>query len=175
MKNPVSFDNNFVDGKFVPDKKLLSLAESFSKKYKKLKTGIYRRGKYTIVYKKEIVDSFGVPQHTNARIGNDTGVIQLGMKSLAQKEYDSNYVFYIILWCIACKHFFDVYGCNGIDFGKPYYMADEATLKYYVEHTNRPIKNLMIGMLHLFKDAADQKFNMKRIKAIKKLVNKQSK
>lgn len=143
--------------KFTPDKELLDFAESFSKIYKKSRGSFFisKNKKYQIRYLSRIPKT-----NTCVRIGTKTGIIEMDKTLLKAKAYTPDFVFFMVLWCIACKE------QNG-DFAK----SDIETIKYY-QTTDRSIKNIFLGYLHLFSKTINVEFNKNRYIALRNYILK---
>lgn len=149
---------------FNPDVELVEFAKDFSDKYMKLNSGTYSSdgGKYRIDYLEKIRDKVtGNIIDTPARIGHKSRVIELDRESLMQWKDNSDFIFYLILWCIAkveCKE------CEDNDT-----YADIFVLGYYLT-TGRSVKNMILGFLDLTNNAKNREHNTKRYRAIDKYI-----
>ena len=74
---------------------------------------------------------------------------------LKNKEYTSDFVFFIIIWCASC------YELENLA------MADKAVIGYYLT-TGRSKKNLMLGYIKLFSSNID--LNKERLELIRKML-----
>jgi hypothetical protein len=123
---------------FTPDPELVSFADDFSTKYEKLSEGDYfsEKEKYQIKY----LPGFECNgPNFLARINNTTGIIEINRFAFLNiKGFTTDFVFFIILWCVACRQ------CAGNVF-----KADEITFRYY-HTTKRSVKNVLVGMINIF-------------------------
>lgn len=132
-----------VSYQFLPDSELLNFAKQFSDNYKKLSVGEYFSGdkKYHISYLARIKDkNTGKILTTGARISTMTGIIELDKFIFKSKEYTPDFLFFIILWCVAC---------NNQENKGDMKMADKMAVEYYLT-TGRSKKNLALGYIKLF-------------------------
>ncbi len=81
-------------------------------------------------------DLFSPRLKTSARASKYTGIIELD-KIAFNEGYTPDFIFFIILWCVA------------INYNNDPFMADSLTTKYYLE-TGRSKKNLALGYIKLF-------------------------
>lgn len=128
---------------FNPDDELVEFAKEFSDKYKSIKEGVYvsSNGNYTISYLDLIIDYKTLNVlNTTARISNIYKVIELNRLSLLNENYNSDYVFYIILWLVA-KYMFHKENKSDTH-------IDVLVLNYYAT-TGRSLKKHGIR-IHLF-------------------------
>ncbi len=89
---------------FNPDSELVEFAKDFSDKYRILSAGRYESngGKYTIDYLDQIRDKVTKAIiNTLARIGHNSKIIQLDRSKFMSSKENSDFVFFLILWCIA--------------------------------------------------------------------------
>lgn len=130
------FTSNF---KFVPDAELLKFADEFSKVYKLYSAGDYfsDNKKYHIRYLDTLEKS-----NTPARVCINNGKIELVKDKLLSEKYTSDYVFYIIFWCIIETKVTNLK------------VSDKVALDYYAT-TGRSIKNVLKGILYSFNNAKE--------------------
>lgn len=155
MKKEKQENNDCV---FLPDSELLDFAKEFSDNYKRLTVGNYFSSKktYHIKYLTKVVDNItGKQLTTGARISNDTGIIQFDKSLFKSKEYTSDFIFYIIIWCVSC-----VNQSNKGDVKS----ADKNAIKYYLK-TGRSKKNIAMGYVKLFSSVSTD-LNKERIELI---------
>ena len=155
MKKEKQENNCYV---FLPDSELLDFAKEFSDNYKRLTVGNYFSSKktYHIKYLTNVIDDItGQKLITGARISNHTGIIQLDKSLLKSKEYTSDFIFYIIIWCIACN--------NQSNKGDVKW-ADKYAINYYLT-TGRSKKNIAMGYVKLFSSISTD-LNKERIELI---------
>lgn len=136
---------------FIPSMELLELATWFSLNYKHIAPGTYKSSneKYTISY----VQDLNVPTKTLARIGHDSGIIQISKKQARNSSYTDHFIFYLILWCV----------CRRTDPSE--ITADRLTLEYYLK-TGRPAHDIYEGCRELLVDQSPSELNVKRMKGI---------
>ncbi|MFA7307630.1 MAG: hypothetical protein WC026_13260 [Hyphomicrobium sp.] len=140
---------------FKPNEELLEFAKEFSDSYTKLRVGDYvsNAETYKIKYLSQIKDK-GVHNKTGARVSNSTGIIELDKKILKHKCITPDFVFLLILWCIAryeSKYLFS-----------SELVADETSLKYYLT-TVRSKRNAIVGWVKLLSHAQTEQ-NKERLK-----------
>lgn len=149
---------------FLPDPELLNFAKQFSDIYKKLTVGEYfsDEKKYHIKYLERIKDkNTGRILNTGARISNMTGIIELDKYIFKRKEYTPDFLFFIILWCVAC---------NEQENKENMKMADKMVMEYYLT-TERSKKNLEMGLIKLFSKALTD-MNKERYELIAQMLGK---
>lgn len=135
------------------DLELLKFAKEFSDNYKNYSVGEYFSDdkKYTIRYIEEIE---GIK--TGAKISHKTGIIEIDKSIFKREGYNSDFVFYIILWCVICKEYLDIK------------KADRIAIEYY-STTKRSKKNLKTGYLRLFSDVPTE-LNKERYELIEEML-----
>ena len=147
-----------VSYRFLPDSNLLNFAKQFSDNYKKKSAGEYFSDdkKYHIKYLARIKNkNTGKVLTIGARISNMTGIIELDKFIFKSKQYTSDFLYFIILWCVARKN-----QENRGDIK----MADKMAIEYYLT-TERSKKNLALGCKKLF-TANQTKLNKERYELI---------
>jgi hypothetical protein len=142
--------------KFILNDELIKFATEFSEKYRELDLGEYfsDNKKYHIKYFPTIKDTFtGV---IPVRVSNVTGIIEIDKSFFDAGCYTSDFVFYIIIWCVAC-------------FKQPergnIKMADKISVEYYIT-TKRSRKNLKIGLINFFDKCDNKVTNKERFEEI---------
>ena len=134
-----------VSYQFLPDSELVSFAKQFSDNFKLFSVGDYfsDNKKYHIKYLKELTEH-GRKLKTIARIANTSEFIELDKKGLKNKIYTADWVFFIILWCVAMRQVKDAIE------------ADRMTVDYYFGESvfngeeKKTKKNIFSGCLKLF-------------------------
>jgi len=165
LKNKKAKDNivkPVVSYQFLPDSELLNFAKQFSDNYKKWSVGEYFSDykKYHISYFERIKDKItGKVLTTGARISNMSGIIELDKFIFKSKEYTPDFLFFIILWCVAC---------NGQENKGDMKMADKLAVEYYLT-TERSKKNLAFGYIKLFSKVATE-LNKERYELIAQML-----
>lgn len=140
---------------FNPSEELIKFAKDFSGKWENLSCGVYKSSneKYTIHYKEKLLDQKTNEEvNTNVRIGHSTGRIEISKKRITELNTNKDYLFFIILWCIAQLHL------------NNYSEADIQTIKYYLS-TGRSKINLLNDYINLFKTAPSE-LNRERMEKI---------
>jgi hypothetical protein len=124
---------------FLPDRELLDFAQEFSDNYKDLAAGKYLSSheNYRISYLDRMKDKSGSVLQTGARYAQRANVIELDKFIFKKKDYTPDFLFFIILWCAACK-----YGMGRTK------MVDKMVVEYYLT-TGRARHNLMHGFTQL--------------------------
>jgi hypothetical protein len=148
---------------FNPDAELVEFAKDFSGKYKSIEEGFYAssNGNYNISYLDLIIDYKTLNVlNTTARISNIYQVIEINRLSLLNENYNSDYVFYIIIWLVA-KHMYHKENKSDT-------YVDILVLNYYVT-TGRSLKNMALGFIHSIKNH-NSEYNHKRYLAIDKYI-----
>lgn len=149
---------------FNPDAELVEFAKDFSDKYRKISAGIYKSNgdKYTIDYLEQIRDKVTKSiVNTIARIGHNSKLIQLDRGKFMSYKENSDFVFFLILWCIAKVE------CQKCKYNDSY--TDIFVLGYYLT-TGRSIKNMVLGFLDMIKNVENMEHNKKRYLAIDKYI-----
>lgn len=155
---------------FNPDSELVDFATYFSDNYKTLEVGGYFSDvdNYEIRYLDRITDiGNGDYIESNARVCvgttdenlfNRNGIIELDKTKLSVSQITSDYVFFIILWCV----------CKSINSTESLFNIDELVVMYYLT-TGRSNKNLSLGIIELFRSSPSS-INLDRYKRINKLL-----
>lgn len=146
---------------FTRNNELLELALEFSNNYKKNKVGDYYSSnrKYHIKYCKRLKDEFtGEPLTTAARVCNETGVIELDKELFKNQEYTSDFVFFIITWCVV-RHALQDSNIKE---------ADKISLEYYLT-TKRSKRSIMQGWGKLLSTVPTE-LNMERLKQVTEIL-----
>lgn len=128
---------------FSPSEELVSFAKYFSDNWENLSCGQYKsdNGRYTIRYKEKLLDQKTNEElNTNVRVSHDSGIIEISKKRITELNTNKDYLFFIILWCIAQLHL------------KNYTESDIQTIQYYLT-TGRSKMNLLNDYIGLFKTA----------------------
>ncbi len=161
---------------FNPDSELVDFATYFSDNYKDLEVGSYFSDvdNYEIKFLDRITDSnTGCFINTNARVCigtedenlfNRNGIIELDKTKLSVSQITTDYVFFIIMWCV-CKSNNSTVSCFNID---------ELVVNYYIT-TGRSSKNLVLGIIELFRHAPSLINNERYILINKLLLDNQNK
>lgn len=147
---------------FNPDDELLKFAKWFSENYQLLKPGdFYSDNKnYHVKYKQHLTDNItGLTMATNARVGMTSGTIELDKTKFSVASYSPNFMFYIILWCVAEKK-------NKGNL----FLSDEECCNYYLT-TNRDVKDLINGYLETVKLAMNTEITKQRLPKLSKLLS----
>lgn len=155
---------------FEPDKELLDFADYFSKNYKTLPIGITLEGsggdyfsdnkKYHIKYVDKIIDITGHEPKTDVRIGHTTKVIEVSKSFLDTFENNSDYLFFVILWCIVKVESKERNDSK----------ADITTMEYYMK-TGRSVKNVLVCFVAVLQRVNHSEAHQ-RIKALLEFTNK---
>lgn len=146
---------------FTPDEELLKFATYFSEYYEKLDVGDYSsdNGNYNIRYMKRIINN-GEVSNTGARVGLNSGIIEMDEFIFKNKEYSSDYIFFLILWfTVNRKYYSDVK------------LVDKISVEYYLK-TLRSKDNLSNGWMKLFSPYKDDPLIVERTKAMLELLDK---
>lgn len=133
--------------KFQIDSELIDFADSFSKKFPKLPTGVFNSDKmnYSLICMKKIGRS-----NTGARIGKNSSIIELDQSILSKTSQD--FVFIVIIWCVI-RH---------IGFKEE--EADLIAFEYY-KTTGRKLENFTSGCFDIL-ERVPTELNKQRIKNI---------
>lgn len=148
-----------LDNIFNPDTELIEFAKYFSDNYKNLKEWVYlsEKANYKISYIDSIVDAKTLNLvNSTARISTISKVIEINRLSLLNGNYNSDYVFYLILWLVA-KDKFHLENKSDTH-------VDILVLNYYVT-TGRSLKNMALGFIYSIKNNISD-YNHKRYLAI---------
>lgn len=137
------------------DIELLKFAKEFSEKYQTLNDGLYASDNST--YKIQYLIELEVETEI-ARISHKTGIIQLRKSSIIKEPYTKDFVFFLIIWCVACKEV------------KLNTLADEIATYIYIRD-NRSKGDLIKGFSNMLK-LRNNKENILRIRHIKNLIDK---
>ena len=146
---------------FLPDSELLNFAKYFSDNYKELNVGEYfsENKKYQIKYLARIRDKSTLKVlNAGAIVSNMTGIIELD-KFIFSKGYTSDFLFFIIIWCVAC---------NSQENKGDMKMADKLAVEYYLT-TGRSKKNLALGYVSFFSKVLTE-LNKERYEIITKML-----
>jgi hypothetical protein len=147
---------------FVPDEELLNFATEFSNQYKSLGLGNYcsDNQQYKIKLNERNKDSkTGMVANSPFRIGVSSGIIEIDKFMSENENYTPDFLFFIILWCVACKRY-----TKSLDF-KP---IDQMTTEYYLT-TERSKNNLLKGYTQLLKNT-EYIESLKRMEIIRNLL-----
>lgn len=133
---------------------LLQFADDFSRGYTSSNEGLYisDNGRYMLKY----VTSIDYVSPKAARISNRTGVIELDKTLLSSDKYHSDFVYYLIIWCIIeniCR--------NPI-------MSDAVVIKFYL-HSKRSRRNVVIGYLEMLKHSISET-NKERLELVRDMM-----
>lgn len=153
-------DLNF---KFIPEQELFDFAKQFSENYRTLTVGEYFSNdrKYQIKYLERIIDkNSGRKLNTGARISHTTGIIEIDKLIFESEQYTSDYLFFIILWCVVEK------------MKRNPRLSDKITVEYYLT-TGRSKKNLLIGYAKLFSSVMTE-LNVDRYKLLLEMLEEKS-
>lgn len=145
----------------IVDDELLELAYYFSDNYRSLKVDTYfsKDKTYCIEYLDRIIIGMsGEWDKTGVRVAMQAGVIEMDKTILSDEEYTSDFIFYLIIWCISRRQ------------NDSIIQADNAAIKYY-QSTRRSIKNLLKGFAKLVSNS-NTALNMRRTENILYRTNK---
>ena len=131
------------------DKYFLKFANDLSKNYKSLKDGdvfvndsntmLKGKGKeYKVIIRETLMDNDRCVL-TPARVGVSSGIIELQLSVMREKEFSQEIIYFWLLWCQAMVQ----YKHNDI------YRADMMALRQYLKE-NRSRKKLLIGICNSF-------------------------
>ncbi len=108
---------------------------------------------------------FSKKANTPARVGHTTRVFELQRKDLIEKDYDSDGVFLLLLWCASMKKLIEA------NFSSDTMMCDEMAIEYY-KTTERNIKSAHSMYLNMIKGVSSSliQFSIIRLNRIQELL-----
>lgn len=149
---------------FNPSEELVKFANDFSDNYRIFSSGTYESDdcNYRIDYLDKIRDKLTkAVVNTPARIGHNSKIIQLDRSKLVSSKENPDFVFFLILWCIAKVDF------KNCKYNDSY--TDIFVLGYYLT-TGRSLKNFILGFLNMVKNVENMEHNKKRYLIIDKYI-----
>jgi hypothetical protein len=153
-------ENDFDTLDFELDEELIDFAKDVSVNFKNLAEGIYHSDNKT--YTVEILETFkGIREgglKTPARVGQRSSLIQLQRQKLLS-DYNENFIFYIIIWCIIEFCILDLQ------------KSDTIAMKYYLSNaTDKQIKDILDGYVMML-DNNENESNSDRLLNVKNLLS----
>lgn len=145
---------------FFSDTELINLATYFSDNYQKLSVGTYKSDnkKYQINYVENLQRSDTDTTPSLARIARSTHIIDLNKTMFSNKQFTSDYVFFIILWLQLVVR------------NKNKLLSDKLTTEYYLT-TNRSTKNLLKAQVQSLSNEPSE-LNKERFEMITEMLDK---
>jgi len=148
---------------FQPNEELLGIAETFSENWNLVGPGDYvspGEKKYHIKYVDKITTD-GQEQTTNILVEYPSGMIVISKDKLHKLVTNSDYVYFMILWCIVQREI--VADRNDLE------QVDVITMEYYLT-TGRLPKSVVDGYISVF-SSGDNEVTRQRIQGLINFVN----